>query len=109
MAGFEINEISGKNYYSTKLELNLPPLRFRNVGSPGFYLTHMRPAVFISNLRTNPDDSLLKEDYNNIGTQLDFKFMIMHRLSMTLSIGYSKSYISGNSYDDEWMLSLKIL
>ena len=101
--------MSGKDYYRSTLELNLPPVRFRNVGSPGFYLTHMRTALFAGGLVTNPDDGALRGEYANVGIQFDFKIMVMHRLSMTLSIGYSQGYIYGHSADDEWMLSLKIL
>ena len=107
--GFEINELAGKEYYRTMLEWNLPPVRYRNVGNPGFYLTHMRPAIFASSLVTDSDNGVFEGEYENIGFQLDFKFMVMHRLSMTLSVGYAKSFIGGSDYDDEWMLSLKIM
>ncbi len=44
--GADLNEIGGRNFVKSTLEWNLPPLRFRRVGTPGFYVTWMRPAVF---------------------------------------------------------------
>jgi len=33
----------------------------------------------------------------------------VHKLPMTLSVGYAQGYIEGDKYDTEWMISLKIL
>ena len=55
--GVELNEIAGTNYVRSMFEWNLPPVRFRRVGSPGFYLTWARPALFATALVTNADDS----------------------------------------------------
>ena len=46
--GLEINEVGGTNYARAMAEWNLPPLRFRGAGTPSFYLTWLRPAVFTS-------------------------------------------------------------
>ena len=43
--GADLNEIGGRNFVKSTLEWNLPPLRFRRVGTPGFYVTWMRPAA----------------------------------------------------------------
>jgi len=61
-------------------------------------------------LETNIDDSFLKRKATNAGIQVDFRFTILSRLDMTLSVGYAKGF--GNSStldDDEFMASLKIL
>ena len=44
--GFEIDALAGRDFGKSVLELNLPPLRFEEVGSPGFFLGWARPAVF---------------------------------------------------------------
>jgi hypothetical protein len=110
LPGFEINQIAGRNFHRAMLELNLPPIRFERVGTPGFYLSWARPAIFVSSLATNVDNSALQREATNAGFQIDFRFTILSRLDMTLSLGYAKGF--GNSSimdDDEFMASLKIL
>ena len=110
MPGFELNEIGGRNFYRSMLEWNLPPFRFERVGTPGFYLSWARPALFVSTLTTDFDESAFKEEVNSAGIQIDLRFTILSRLNMTLSAGYAKGF--GNSIipdDEEYMLSLKIL
>lgn len=110
MPGFEINAIPGRNFQRSMLEVNLPPVRFKRAGTPSFYLSWARPALFASYLTTNLDDSLIRDSVTNVGLQIDFQFTILSRLNMTLSLGYAKGF--GNSSildDDEFMASLKIL
>lgn len=110
MPGFELNELSGRNFHRAMLEWNLPPLRFRRVGTPGFYLTWARPALFVSHLTTNLDDSVNQDEKTSAGVQIDFRFTILSRLKMTLSLGYAKGIGSSSIIDnDEFMASLKIL
>ena len=110
MPGFEIDAIPGRNFHRAMLELNLPPVRFERAGTPAFYLSWARPALFVSYLTTNLDDSLVRDQVTNAGLQIDFQFTVLSRLNMTLSLGYAKGF--GNSSildDDEFMASLKIL
>ena len=110
MPGFEINALPGRNFHRAMLEWNLPPVRFTRVGTPGFYLSWARPAIFFNALTTNFDDSASRQKVQSAGIQVDFRFTILSRLNMTLSAGYAKGF--GNSLvpdDEEFMLSLKIL
>ena len=110
MPGFEINAVPGRNFHRSMLEWNLPPLRFKSVGTPGFYLSWVRPAIFATTLTTDFDDSELRDEVSNVGIQIDLRFTVMSRFSMTLSAGYARGY--GNSLiadDEEYMLFLKIL
>jgi hypothetical protein len=50
-----------------------------------------------------------EETYNSLGIQADLHFTIVHRLPMTISVGFARGYIDGTKFDDEWMISLKIL
>jgi hypothetical protein len=110
MPGFEINAVPGRNFHRAMLEWNLPPMRFTRVGTPGFYLSWARPAVFVSALTTNLDDSTVRQEVQSAGFQIDFRFTILSRLNMTLSAGYAKGFGSSIIPDDEeFMLSLKIL
>ena len=105
---FEIDEISGTNFVKSTLEWNLPPIRFREVGSPSFFLKHIRPAVFLSGLRTDVGKAT-ERTVSTLGAQLDLEFTLAHRLPMTLSVGYATGYEHGERLGNEWMISLKIL
>ena len=110
MPGFELNRVPGRNFHRAMLEWNLPPVRFESVGTPGFYLTWVRPSIFASSLVTNLDDSLTRQEVTNAGIQVDFRFTILSRLDMTLSLGYAEGFGSDSILDDdEFMVSLKIL
>jgi hypothetical protein len=91
------------------IEWNLPPWRFSRVGTPSYYLSYARPALFVSSLTTNLDDSALKVEAANVGAQLDFQFTINSRYDMTLSFGYAFGYLDSSKFDEEFMVSLKIL
>ena len=109
MPGFNIDALGGQNFAKTVLEWNLPPIRFKEVGTPSFYLTWIRPALFAGGLFTDIGKSNYNETYTNFGAQIDLHFTIVHRLPMTLSFGYAQGYSSGDKVDNEWMISLKIL
>ena len=107
--GFEIDEIYGQDFARTMLEWNLPPYRFTEAGTPAFFLAWLRPALFAGYMATDLGGGENEENYQTLGFQLDLRFTVVHELPMTLSLGYAKGYIDGKSYDDEVMLSLKIL
>ena len=110
MPGFELNEIGGRNFVRSMLEWNLPPIRFRGVGGPRFFLSWARPALFTSALVTNTDSGTRRREVQNVGGQIDFRFTILSQLDMTLSMGYAVGFgddVEGSP--DEFMISLKVL
>lgn len=107
--GFDIDELGGQNFAKSVLELNLPPLRFEEVGTPGFFLSWARPALFASTLVTDPGNDSERRTLYNAGLQVDLSFTVMNRLPMTISLGYAAGFEGGRKQGDEWMLSLKIL
>jgi hypothetical protein len=107
--GFEIDALPGRSFGKSVLELNLPPLRFEEVGSPGFFLGHARPALFVGVLTADPADGSERRTVYDAGAQVDLSFTVLNRLDMTLSFGYAAGFEDGSKLDDEWMLSLKIL
>jgi WD40 repeat protein len=107
--GVGLDSIGGKNYAKTVLEWNLPPVRFRRAGTPGFYLSWARPSVFTSGLITNMDDASVRTTVRNAGTQLDLRFTVLSRLDMTLSGGYAVAFGNNLPKHDEAMISLKIM
>jgi hypothetical protein len=107
--GFELNEIGGTNYAKSMLEWSLPPIRFRRAGSPGFYLTWARPALFASGMVTDMEDGATRRKLGNVGAQLDFRLNMLSRLDLTLSLGYALGFEDGARPRNEYMVSLKLL
>ena len=109
LPGFEIDALQGKSFAKSMLEWNLPPVRFERAGSPGFYASWLRPAVFATALVTDPDDGDFRQEAYDVGLQLDLQLQVMHRLPMMLSVGYAHGFEGNGAGKDEWMVSFKVL
>jgi len=107
--GFEISEIGGRTFVKSMLEGNLPPIRFRDFGTPANYLSWARPAVFAGALLVEPNQGALERTFYTLGAQVDFQFYVMHTQDMTFSLGYASGWESGGERNDEFMASLKVL
>ncbi|HEX4534338.1 MAG TPA: hypothetical protein VH000_08915, partial [Rhizomicrobium sp.] len=106
--GFGIDDIAARSFLKSTAELNLPPLRFADVGTPAFYLSSLRSAVFAGVLAADPG-SRTGRTLEDIGFQLDWNFTVAVRLPMTLSIGDAIGAENGRVKQNEIMVSLKIL
>jgi hypothetical protein len=106
--GFEINELDARMFGKLVGEWNLPPLRFREVGTPSFYLSSARTAIFGGALAV---DKALggSHVYQTVGVQMDLNFTVALRLPMTFSIGAAAGFRDGHYRKTEWLASLKIL
>jgi hypothetical protein len=112
--GLELNELPGTNFVRSMVELNLPPLRFRRVGTPAFYITWARTALFGLGAVTNADSDAYRAKALGAGAQIDFRFTLLSHLDMTLSLGYAGAYLDGpergdGRTSDEFMFSVKVL
>jgi hypothetical protein len=107
--GVELNEIPGRNFAKSSLEWNLPPWRFRRMGTPGFHATWIRPALFATGLVTNLDDRRFRHTALSTGGQMDVKFTVLSNLELTLSAGAAVAFEDGRAPRREAMLSLKVL
>jgi hypothetical protein len=106
--GFDIDEISARKFAKLTAELNLPPVRFAEVGTPSFYLSYIRPAAFAGGMATEaPDGS--GHHYLDVGTQLDLAFTVALRLPMVFSVGAAGGWADGHYRKTEWLASLKIM
>ncbi len=108
LPGFGLNEIGGRSFARAMAEWNAPPVLFGSVGTPGFYLTWLRPSVFAAALWTDPERRE-RQRYASIGAQADLRFTMLHWYNMTLSFGYAAGYRGQKRAGDEWMISLKIM
>ena len=89
-------------------EINLPPVRFAELGTPSIYLAYIRPAAFAGAMATrSPDGS--SHTYADVGAQLDLSFTVALRLPMVLSVGAAAGFLDGEYRKTEWMASLKIM
>jgi hypothetical protein len=107
--GAEIGAIGGRNFVRTLAEWNLPPVRFSRAGTPTFYLSWMRPAIFLGALATNLDSSPDRHRAATAGGQLDFRVTTLSVLDLTLSVGAGITVAPNQPARREAMISLKVL
>jgi len=107
--GVAINDVGGRNYVKSTIEWNLPPLRFRRAGRPGFYATWARPALFAGGLVTNLDVPGARRKLANAGAQMDIRCQVLSSLDLTLSGGYALAFEEGRGVRRQAMVSLKLL
>lgn len=106
--GFEIDEIAVRRFGRLTGEINLPPVRFAEVGTASFYLSNVRPAVFAGIMAARTQDGR-DRTYQNVGAQLDLNFTVALRLPMVLSVGTAAGFENGDYRKTEWLVTLKIL
>ena len=106
--GFDIDEIAARKFAKVTGEVNLPPVRFAEVGTAAFYLSYIRPAVFAGAMATEAPD-FTNHRYYDLGTQLDLNFTVALRLPMVFSVGMAGGWEDGHYRKTEWLASLKIM
>jgi WD40 repeat protein len=107
--GIEINEVGGGNYGRVQVEWMLPPLRFRRVGIPSFYLRWAGLSFFATGLMTNVDEPTARRTLASVGAQLDFRVVTLSHLNSTFSIGFAVARERGVPLNSAWMFSFKIM
>jgi hypothetical protein len=106
--GFGIDEIAARRFARLTGEVNLPPIRFAEVGTPAFYLSYIRPAVFAGAMATQ-DPEQRSHHYADLGAQLDLNFTVALRLPMVFSVGTAAGWRDGHYRKTELLASLKIM
>jgi hypothetical protein len=106
--GFAIDAISARRFAKSVVELNLPPVRFADVGRPSLYLSSLRTAAFAGILAAQPGIGPHRT-LETIGAQADWNFTVALRLPMVLSMGYALGFEHGQRRHGQAMISLKIL
>ena len=104
-----MNEIAGTNYAKSMLEWNLPPWRFQRLGTPGFYATWLRPALFGAGIVTNMENDAARQTLASVGGQVDLQLTLLSRLPMLVSAGYAVAFQEAARSRGEFMFSLKVL
>jgi hypothetical protein len=106
--GFGIDEIAARKFAKLTGEINLPPIRFAEVGIPAFYLSYIRPAVFAGGMLTQRQEGGGRH-YADVGAQFDLNFTVALRLPMVLSVGAAAGFDNDGYRKTEWLASLKIM
>lgn len=107
--GAEIDEISAYNYLKTMGELNLKPIRLRNVGASWLYPTFVKSSVFTTHMMTNFDKQTETSHLFNAGAQVDIQLVLFSYLKTTWSFGYARKYENHKKEKEQFMISLKLL
>ena len=109
MPGFEIDALQGKSLVKGMLEWCIPPWRFEDLGSPGFYVGWARPSLFATALETDVTNAEFRQQAYDVGGQLDFQLHVLHRWPMMLSVGVARGFGGGGFATTEFMASLQVL
>ena len=56
--GFEIDEIAARRFAKVTGEINFPPVRFAEVGTPAFYLSHFARPLFAGAMATQAPEGV---------------------------------------------------
>ena len=107
--GAGIDEIPAYNYVKTMGELNLRPIRLRDIGGTWMYPTYIKSSLFATHLMTNFDKAADLAHIFNVGAQMDIQLVMFSYLKTTWSVGYAKKIENGLPSTNQWMLSLKLL
>jgi hypothetical protein len=107
--GIDINAVGGSNYGRVQLEWTSPPLRFRRVGIPSFYLRWAALSLFATGLVTDVDDAGLRRELASLGAQVDVRLVTLSHLDSTFSFGFASAVGQGLTPNTGWMFSFKIM
>jgi hypothetical protein len=107
--GLAINGVGGANYGRAQVEWMLPPLRFRRVGIPSFYLRWAGLSLFATGLTTNVDEAATRRTVGSVGVQVDVRLVTLSHLNSTFSTGFAVAQERGVPRSSQLMFSFKIM
>jgi len=107
--GVDIDAIGARSFGKILGEYNLPPKRFRELGTTWMYMNWARLTLFSSGLFTNFTSAPSRGYFANLGTQLDLRIVMFTYLNTTLSGGYAAAADHNGHISTQYMVSLRIL
>lgn len=107
--GVDIDAIGARSFGKILGEYNLPPKRFRELGTTWMYMNWARLSLFSSGLFTNFTSEASRGYFANLGTQLDLRIVMFTYLNTTLSGGYAAAADHNGHISTQYMVSLRIL
>lgn len=107
--GVKLDQIGATSFTKLLAEWNLPPVRFRRVGSTVLYVNWARLSMFTSGMATNLGRASSRQEFGNVGAQIDFRTVLFTYFKSTFSTGYAFARDNLGKVSGEYMISLKIL
>jgi hypothetical protein len=107
--GVKIDQIGATSFAKLLGEWDLPPVRFRRVGSTVLYVNWARLALFSSGMATNLGRRNARQGFGNLGAQIDFRTVFFTYFNSTFSTGYALARDNLGKVSGEYLVSLKIL
>jgi len=107
--GVDINSVGGADYGRAQVQWVTPPLRFRRVGIPSFYLQWADLSLFATGLSVNVDDAATRSTLASVGAQLDVRLTTLSHLESTFSTGFAVAGAQSGPRRTAWMFSFKIM
>jgi hypothetical protein len=107
--GVALDQVASSSFGKLTGEWDLPPVKFRQVGTTSVYANWARLSLFSSGLLTNFGSAAERQHYVDFGAQLDFRVVLFTYLNTTLSAGYAGAADRFGHVSTEYMISLKIL
>lgn len=108
-AGAGIDAVSTRQYLRTMAEINLKPIRVRNLGATWLYPTFIYTSVFSTHLATEPFRKDLSRNLFNLGAQTDIELVLFSYLKTTWTAAYARLFENGKPDGHQWMFSVKLL
>lgn len=113
MPGTDIDAVSAHSFCKATGEINLQPLRFRNVGMLCLYPTYAQLSLFATDLAADVWGTERFCNYVSIGGQLNVEIVMFNYMKTTWSFGYARCFsqrASGLSRSSgEWLVTVKLL
>jgi hypothetical protein len=103
--GAHLNQLAANSFVKSIAEWDLPPLRFRDLGTTAFYFNWARLALFSGALAANLDRP---RGYVDVGAQVDLRFVLFTYTKSTLSAGFGLARDHAGHTGTEAMVSLKL-
>lgn len=107
--GVELNQLPGTSFGKLMGEWNLPPMKFRRLGTTWLYGNWARLSLFSAGLGTNFGNDAARNYYVDVGAQMDFRLVLFTYMNTTFSAGYAAATDRHGNVSTQYMISLKIL
>ncbi|NOU47461.1 MAG: hypothetical protein HOO86_10410 [Bacteroidales bacterium] len=107
--GVDIDAIDAHNFIKTMGELNLKPIRLRNVGTTWLYPTYLKTSLFGTHILLDPDYTKSRRNMFNAGAQLDLELVLFSYMKTIWSAGYARKFEDSKLPTEQWMFSVKLL
>jgi hypothetical protein len=107
--GLRLDEIPGSSFAKITGEWDLPPVRFRKLGTTWLYSNWTRLSMFSSGMSTNLGNAQRRQFYTDVGTQVNIRLVFFTYLNTTLSLGYAGASDQHGRLSKGYVISLKLL